>query len=109
MNSKAEVPSTLHGKKVHFDTLMNLCKSRTHRFDSDRLYYHINLDPMILIKYVNTTQLLPDILINGSVLAFLWSFAVDQRLHSSLHGQYLKLAQESFVQCHSFELFEILV
>ena len=70
MNSKAGVPNTLHGEKVHSATLMDLYISRTHRVDSDRLHDHINLDPMILIKYVNTTQQLADNLINGSVLAF---------------------------------------
>ena len=30
--------------------------SRTHRVDLDRLYDRINLDPMIQVKYVNTTQ-----------------------------------------------------
>ena len=40
--------------------------SRTHRVDLDRLYDRINVDPMIQIKYVNTTQKLADIFANES-------------------------------------------
>ena len=35
--------------------------SRTHRLDLDWLYDGTDLDPMIQIKYVNTTQQLSDI------------------------------------------------
>ena len=40
--------------------------SRTHHFDLDRLYDRIDLDPMIQIKCVNTTQQAADILSKGS-------------------------------------------
>ena len=47
--------------------------SRTHRVDLDWQYDHNNLDPMIQIKYVNTTQELADIPTKGSVTRDRWT------------------------------------
>ena len=37
----------------------------THRVELNRLYDHINLDPMIHVKHVNTTRQLAEIFTNG--------------------------------------------
>ena len=47
--------------------------SRTHRIDVDRLYDRINLDPMIQINYVSTTQKLADILTKRSFTGDRWT------------------------------------
>ena len=47
--------------------------SRTHRVDLDWFYDRINLDPMIQIKYVNTTQRLADGLTKGSFTKDIWT------------------------------------
>ena len=45
----------------------------THRVDLERLYDRINSDPMIQIKYVNTTQQLTEILTKGSFTRDRWT------------------------------------
>ena len=47
--------------------------SRKHRVDLDRLFDCINLDPMIQIKYVNTTRQFTDILTRGSFTRDRWT------------------------------------
>ena len=47
--------------------------SRTHRFDLDRLYDRINLEPMILITHINTTLQVADILTKGSFTGDRWT------------------------------------
>ena len=47
--------------------------SRTHRVDFDWQYDRNNLEPMIQIKFVNTTQELADIPTKGSVTRDRWT------------------------------------
>ena len=47
--------------------------SRTHRVDSDWLDGRVNLDPMIQITYINTSQQLADIVTKGSSTGDRWT------------------------------------
>ena len=57
---------------------------RTHRVDLDRFFDRINLDPMIQIKYVKTTQQLADILTKGSFSGDWWTQLI-QSANSMTH------------------------
>ena len=74
--------------------------SRTHHVDLDWWYDRVDLDSMIQIKYVNTTQQQADILTKGSFIRDRWT-AEHTSQHHEEHHIYSKQFVTLFCGCES--------
>ena len=75
--------------------------SPTHRVDLDRLYDPINLNPMIQIKYVSTTQQLADILAIGAFTGDTWT-PLTLLVNIMTHTTFTQRNLQFFRGCESF-------